>query len=236
MERILITGANRGIGLELVRQYLQRRDTQVFATCRNPQSATTLNQLVNTNRDRAHVIQLDVADQSSIEASVRAVSAQVDGLDVLINNAGINPGTDRERTFGKLEMDAILHVLHVNSVAPIMVAQAYAGLLRAGSNVRLVNVSSGAGSLERQANGCGYTYNASKAALNMMTRCLSGTLGSDNIAVIALNPGWVKTDMGGPNANLEPEVSITGIIKLVDGLTMTDNGQFFNWDGGQIPW
>ena len=236
MERILITGANRGIGLELVRQYLQRDNTHVFATCRTPQSATALNQLVNAHSDRAQVIQLDVADQASIEASVQAISAQVDGLDVLINNAGINPGTDRERTFGKLDADAMLHVLRVNSVAPIMVAQAYAGLLRAGDNVRVVNVSSGAGSLERQANGCGYTYNASKSALNMFTRCLSGTLGSDNITVITLNPGWVKTDMGGPNANLEPQESINGILKLVDGLTMADNGQFFNWDSERLPW
>ena len=236
MERILITGANRGIGLEMVCQYLQRDDAQVFATCRNPQSAVALNQLVEANGDHAQVIQLDVADQASIDASVQAVSAQVNGLDVLINNAGINPGTDRERTFGKLDAEAMLHVLHVNSVAPIMVAQAYAGLLRAGNNSRLVNVSSGAGSLERQANGCGYTYNASKSALNMFTRCLAGTFASDNITVITLNPGWVKTDMGGPNANLEPEQSISGITKLVDGLTMADNGQFFNWDGERLPW
>ena len=156
MPRILITGANRGIGLELVRQYLQRDDTQVFATCRNPQAATTLSQLVDSNNNRASVIQLDVADTSSIDASVQAVSEQVDGLDVIINNAGINPGTDRERTFGGLDAEAMLHVLHVNSVAPIMVTQAYADLLRAGNNAKVVNVSSGAGSLERQASGCGY--------------------------------------------------------------------------------
>ena len=236
MERILITGANRGIGLELVRQYLQRDDTQVFATCRNPDSAQELNQLASQYSDRAHVIQLDVADQASIDASVKTVGELAGGLDILINNAGINPKTERESMFGELEAEAIMHVLHVNSVGPVMVVQAYAGLLRTGNNVRVVNVSSGAGSLERQASGCGYAYNASKAALNMMTRCLAGSLRGDNVVVITLNPGWVQTDMGGSNARLKPEESITGIITVVDGLTMADSGTFLQWDGAQLPW
>lgn len=236
MQRILITGANRGIGLELARQYLDRDDTQVFATCRDPETADELNLLVSAHVDRAHVIQLDVADQTSIAASVEEVSKHTDGLDVLINNAGINPKTDREQTFGRLDAEAMLHVLHINSVGPVMVAQAYAELLRAGDSAKVVNVSSGAGSMARQSSGCGYTYNASKAALNMFTRCLAGTFRGDNISVITLNPGWVQTDMGGPNATLEPERSISGIIKLIDGLTMDDSGEFYQWDGATLPW
>ena len=236
MQRILITGANRGIGLELARQYLDQNDTQVFATCRDPESADELGLLVSAHVERAHVIQLDVVDQTSIAASVEEVSKHTGGLDVLINNAGINPATEREQTFGRLDADAMLHVLHINSVAPVMVAQAYAGLLRAGDNAKLVNVSSGAGSIARQNSGCGYTYNASKSALNMFTRCLAGTFRGDNIVVITLNPGWVKTDMGGPNASLEPERSISGILKLVEGLSMSDSGEFFNWDGTSLPW
>ena len=236
MERILITGSNRGIGLELVRQYINRNDTQVFATCRTPDEAKELQQLAQQHPDRLHIIALEVTDANSITASVAAVSTKTDALDLLINNAAINPSTDRERTFGKLDAEAMLHVLNVNAVAPIVVAQAYADLLRKGNNPRVVQMSSGAGSLEQQANSRSYTYQASKAALNMFSRCLANSLADDDMITIMLNPGWVVTDMGGPNANLQPEESVAGILNVVDNLTAADNNTFLQWDGATLPW
>ncbi len=236
MERILITGSNRGIGLELVRQYLKRDNTHVFATCRTPDAAAELQKLAAQYADRLQIIALEVTSADSIAASVAAVKAQTDGLDILINNAAINPETEREQTFGKLDAEAMLHVLNVNAVAPIMVAQAYADLLRNGNNPRLINVSSGAGSLERQANSRGFTYQASKAALNMFSRSLANSLSDDGVITIMLNPGWVITDMGGPNANLQPAESALGILKVVDNLTAADNNTFLQWDGATLPW
>lgn len=236
MQRILITGSNRGIGLELVEQYLKRDDTQLFATCRNPGAATDLNQLAAQNPDRVSVIQMDVNDQESIERSATVVGGQVDGLDILINNAGINPNVDGDRVFGKLDFESMLTVLRVNSVAPVLVAQAYADLLCQGDAARLINVSSGAGSLTQQANGCNYSYNASKSALNMYTRCLSGSFKADNVVVTAIHPGWVRTDMGGANASLSIPESAQGVISVIDALTMADNGAFLQWDGETLPW
>ena len=236
MQRILITGSNRGIGLGLVQEYARHDDTHIFATCRDPQSADELNQVAADSAGRVHVIALDAGSPESIAESVRQVSAQVDGLEVLINNAGINPRDDRVRSFGQLEPDAILDVLRVNSVGPVLVAQAYAGLLRSGNNARIVNVSSGAGSMARQSSGCGYTYNASKAALNMFTRCMAGTFRGDGVVVITLNPGWVRTDMGGSGANLAIEESARGSADVIAGLTLEDSGEFFQWDGQRLPW
>ena len=236
MRQILITGSNRGIGLELVRQYLQGEDIQVFATCRNPDLADELQALVSQHADRAKVVRLDVIDQELIQAAVTQVSAATDRLDIMFNNAGINPKTNKERNFGTLDAEAMLHVLRVNSVAPVMLAQAFADLLRHGSQARLINLSSGAGSITSHTRGCDYVYNASKAALNMFTGCLAGSLGASGVIVIALNPGWVRTDMGGPNARLDPPVSIRGIIQVVDGLTQEHNGRFLQWDGKELPW
>ncbi|HLV34713.1 MAG TPA: SDR family oxidoreductase [Spirillospora sp.] len=234
MQRVLITGSNRGIGLELARQYAQR-GAMVFATCRSPQSADELNALAHQH-EHMRVVQLDAGDPASIAAAADAVRAQVDGLEVLINNGAVNPRDDRVRTFGQLEPEPILDVLRINAIGPILVAQAFADLLRRGDRARVVNISSGAGSLTRQANGCGYTYNASKAALNMFSRCLAGTLKSDGIVTIMLNPGWVRTDMGGSGANLSVEQSAQGIINVTEKLTMDDNGAFLQWDGQTLPW
>ena len=236
MQRILITGSNRGIGLDLARRYLNREDTRVFATCRRPDSAGDLQQLVAQHGDRVQVIALDVSDGESISAAVEAVRAQVDGLELLINNAGINPSTEKEKSFGALDADAMLHVLNVNAIGPVMVTQAFAELLRQGSAARVVNVSSGAGSMTRQSNGCGYAYNASKAALNMYTRCLAGSLRSDKVTVITLNPGWIKTDMGGPNATLSYGDSVPKIMALIEGLSIDDSGRFYQYSGEEVPW
>ena len=234
MQRILITGGNRGIGLGLVRQYLARGEW-VFATARQPQAATELQNLRQQYPDTLSIVQLEVTDAVSITASVEAVRAQTDALDILINNAGINP--DRpQQNFGKVKAEAMLHVLNVNAVAPLMVVQAYHDLLTAGTNPCLVNVSSQMGSLTRKTSGGEYSYCTSKAALNMVTRALAGDLRGAGVITITVHPGWVQTDMGGSHATLTPQESALGMLDLIDNLSAQDNGGFFNWNSQPHPW
>lgn len=241
MKRILITGSNRGIGLELVRHYLFQDDTLIFATCRNPSSASDLQAITKQHPNRVHIVPLDVINQVSIEQSLVAVSHHVDGLDMLINNAGILPGGIDARdknisTLGLLDADAMLNVFRVNTISPVIITQTYADLLRNGNDARVINVSSDAGSINRRSKGCDYSYPSSKAALNMMSRCLAGDLRDDNIIVISVHPGFIKTDMGGVNATLTLDEAIPSLVQTIDGLTLDDSGQFFNWDGRLVDW
>ncbi len=242
MQRILITGANRGIGLDLTQRYAGRDSvTHVFATCRNPDKAAELQVVAAQHPGRVHVIALDVTDSASIETAVNAVSAQVDALDMLINNAGVLPGGVENRepnigALGALEAEAMLHVFHVNSIAPVLVTQACTGLLRRGQNARVINVSSDAGSITNREKGCDYSYPASKAALNMMTRCLAGEFRADAVIVISIHPGFIQTDMGGSRARLTLDEAMPSFVAVVDGLTMADSGRFLNWDGKEIAW
>jgi NAD(P)-dependent dehydrogenase (short-subunit alcohol dehydrogenase family) len=234
MERILITGANRGIGYEFVRQYLQRDNTRLFAACRTPDTATGLQQLAAQHPDRLTVVQMDVIDKDSIIAAEKTVAAQVDGLDLLINNAAINPSG--QQGFATISQETMLNVLNVNVVGPLLVTQVFVDLLKAGNNPRLVNISSQMGSLERRDNGGPYAYCSSKAALNMVTRSLAADLKIHDIISVMTHPGWVRTDMGGSGAPLSTEESTQGLIQLFDRLTMKDNSQFYQWDGESLPW
>lgn len=240
MRRILITGSNRGIGLALVRHYVQT-DALIFATCRRPGVADELQHIAAQHPNRVKVLQLDVIDAQSIAGCVDEVRQQTDGLDMLVNNAGILPGgvDDRDANIshlGDLEADAMLHVFRVNSISPVLVTQAFAPLLRNGTDARVINVSSDAGSITMRSKGCDYSYPASKAALNMMTRCLAGDLRADGIRVISVHPGFIKTDMGGVNATLTLDEAIPSLVQTIDGITLDDTGQFFNWDGKKVDW
>lgn len=239
MKRILITGSNRGIGLALVRQYLLQDDSLIFATCRHPASADELQALAQAHPERLQIIELDVINQASIEQSLQVVSQQVDGLDMLINNAGILPGGVDSREpnisqFGSLEATAMMQVFQVNTISPVIITQTYGDLLRRGKDARVINVSSDAGSINRRNKGCDFSYPSSKAALNMMSRCLAGNLQS--VIVISIHPGFIKTDMGGVNASLTLDEAIPRLVETMDGLTLADSGQFFNWDGRQVEW
>lgn len=235
-DRILITGANRGIGLELVRQYIGQADAQVFAACRTPRNADDLNALANANPTRLHVLALDVTDAASIDGAMAYVQTHTDGLDVLINNAGIFPEADRHARMGALKADTLRQTLETNTIGPLMVTQAAHSLLKAGSNPRVIMISSQLGSIERARSVHSYAYRTSKAAVNMLARVLSVDLQSDGITVITLHPGWVQTDMGGSNATLTPEASAQGIVQVIKGLTPSDSGTFLQWDGERLPW
>ncbi len=227
MERILITGSNRGLGLEFVRQYLARGE-QVFAACRAPQQASALQQLQTQHPDSLMLLPLEVTDQASINTAAQTVGA----LDILINNAAILNRGDR---FGQLNAAEMLPVFEINTIAPVMVAQTFVPALKAGNNPRLINISSSMGSIT-QASGGDISYSASKAALNMFTHALSDALRREDITAIALDPGWVQTDMGGPSASLTPPESIGEMLKVIDGLTAQDAGRFLRYTGATVPW
>ena len=236
--RVFITGANRGLGLELVRQYLERGD-QVFAASRQPAAAADLQRLHQQYADRLVLLPLDVTDAASIAAAVAAVAAETDALDVLINNAGVYPHAgsgDAHQRLGQLTHDDAIEALQVNAIGPLLVAQALLPLLRAGVKGRILSMSSGQGSLTWKATGDPYHYSASKAALNMYMRSLAAEIGAYGLISVLVDPGWMRTEMGGESATQEPADSARGIIRLAEQLHAEENGSFVTWQGRPVPW
>jgi len=223
-ETVLITGANRGIGLELARQYAAD-GWQVIGTARRPDAASDLRDLDVT------VMQLDVTDQNSVER----LAADLDGqsIDVLINNAGILPMVE---SISDIDFEVFNQVLAVNTVGPIRVTQALLPNLRAGEMKKIINTSSVLGSISRKTSGGFYGYSESKAALNMFTRSLAGELRSAGFICVVIHPGWVQTDMGGPSATVAVESSASGIRSVIANLTPSANGEFWTYDGQHLPW
>lgn len=238
MQRILITGANRGLGLAFTRRYLERGE-RVFAGCRRPETARQLQELQARYPQRLTVVSLDVADADSIRASHAVVRSQVAGLDVLINNAGIysSRGSDEPlERLGTLNFEDALTVLRVNAVAPSIVAQQYLDLLQAGHDAKLVSISSGYGSVSANTGGFPYYYSASKAALNMFMRSLAADTKRWGIITVLLDPGWVSTDMGGSSAPITPQQAADGMIRVIDTLTPRHHGRFFTRQGREQVW
>ena len=236
MERILITGANRGIGLELVRQYAGDSDVRVFAGCRSPDRAEELNALAKRHSGRVRVLQLDINDGASIDAAVKTIAAEVEALDLLINNAGIFPaGEHQSRSLGQLSPDDVAEVIITNAVSPLMVTQACRRLLERGNRPRVAMISSTMGSLEAAGSGA-YAYRMSKASMNMAARTLAQDSAMSDIITITTHPGWVQTDMGGSAAAITALESAAGLKKLIRGLTAADNGRFYRWDGSEHVW
>lgn len=224
----LVTGANRGIGLEFVRQ-LSERGERVIATARTPERAQALQALEQAHRGRVELVACDVAD----DASVAALGQRLDQLDVLINNAGV---FGSEAPLGALRFDEVLQTLNVNGVGALRVVQAALPALRRGTGRRIVQITSGLGSIGENASG-GYTdYRMSKAAMNMLAMNLAQELGPEGFVSIALQPGWVQTDMGGAGAPTRVEDSVAGMLKVIDELSAKDNARFFGWNGRECAW
>lgn len=232
MRRILVTGGNRGIGLELVTQYLERGD-YVLAGCRHPKGARDLHLLEYSFPDRLRLVSLDVTDCGTIDAARTQAWEYIDGIDILFNNAGIYIGKE---DITNVQAEDLLLSMHINAVGPILVAQRFRELLKNGNGSRIINMSSEAGSISKMEEFRGYSYFGSKAALNMYTRALAFDEMMCGIISIALHPGWVRTDMGGKMALLTVEESVDAIIKLVDTLAPTDNGKFLTYEGEEYPW
>ncbi|HTM19296.1 MAG TPA: SDR family oxidoreductase [Kofleriaceae bacterium] len=221
----LVTGASRGIGLEMVRQLHARGDT-VIATARKPDAAGALRELRGVR-----VLPLDVTDTASAR-HLRELLGDAP-IDVLVNNAGIG---GRGRTIAEVDIDAARNVLEVNTLGPLRVTQALLPNLRAGHAKKLAHITSLMGSIADNGSGGAYAYRASKAALNMVNKNLSLELGPDGFTCVVLNPGWVRTDMGGKQATLPVDESVRGLINVIDHLAPADNGTFINHDGRRLPW
>lgn len=230
MSTYLVTGTNRGIGLEFVKQLLARGES-VLATCRDLDKAEQLQQL-KAGSDNLSLFELDVADAESRANFPKRLEGQ--GVDVFINNAGIYG--PRAASFGKVEEQAWAEVMLVNSIAPILLTQLLMENFRKGRGKKLVYVSSKMGSIADNQGGGQYIYRSSKTALNAAVKSLAIDLADAGFAATVVHPGWVQTDMGGPNALIDTETSVSGMLKVIDGLNQQNAGSFFNYDGQTIPW
>ncbi|KAH9895562.1 NAD-P-binding protein [Cubamyces lactineus] len=232
----LITGSNRGIGLEIAKQLLASPTNIVYATCRNPSQATALVQLAESAPGRLHVIELDVTDDASVRRSVERVTSIVgdSGIDYLINNAAIMTQGGECAVPSTMDLDALSREFQVNVLGPARVYQAYLSSVAASRKKTVVNIASRLGSIGSD---CGVhytTYAISKSALNMLT--YKEHAERPDLIVIAMDPGHLKTDMGGPTATLEVSEGVKGVLDVIRKLKAEDSGKYFNFRGGVHPW
>ncbi len=227
MITILITGAGRGIGFEMARQAIDK-GWNVIGSVRSVDAQRELAQKL----PKMAVLNFDVTDHVAIEKVANAFHSPID---VLVNNAGIL-GPDRDRqTTSDMDFDGFAKVLETNVLSPLKIAQVFIPLLKQGNNPRLINISSKMGRMEFSSSDI-LAYRASKAALNKVTQGLATDLKEDGITCIAMHPGWVQSDMGGPEADITPEDSAAGILKVVSSVTLDDTGKFIDWDGMARSW
>jgi NAD(P)-dependent dehydrogenase (short-subunit alcohol dehydrogenase family) len=226
----LVTGANRGLGLEFVRQLLARGD-RVVATCRHPGKATALNPLAGEFPGRLHVLPLDVTDPKSIAELARELPLVCESLELLVNDAGVLHSGER---FGSVSAANLDDSFRTNARGPLLLVQALAPLLADGA--RVANITSELGSIAALTRFGTPSYNISKAAQNMATALLAKALAARGIIVLALHPGWVQTDMGGSGATLTPAQSVQGLLQVIDRATLQSSGQFFDWHGDALSW
>lgn len=228
MPSTLITGANRGLGFEFARQYLAD-GWQVYAACRDPASASELRRLAE---DKLRILAMDLTDP----ASIRAAATELDGqaIDLLLNNAGIiGP---RGQTIGNIDYEAWAEVLAVNTMGPMRVSEAFVEHVASSERKLIVTLTSGMGSIADNTSGGSIVYRSSKAAVNMVVRSLTIDLAPRGITCVVVNPGWVRPDMGGPNASLEPSESISALRRLIATFGPEQSGKFFNHTGREYPW
>jgi len=231
MQRVLVTGANRGIGLELTRRLLARGD-RVYAACRHPGKALALTELAAAHPGHLHVLPLELGSERSIAELAREAAALADALDLLINNAGMLVAGER---FGTLTAESLTESFATNAAGPMLVTQALAPLLEKGKKPKVVNITSELGSLSMAKRFGTPSYSISKAALNMVTRQLAAAL-APRITVFCLHPGWVRTDMGGANAPLTTEQSATAMLEVIDAATPGDSGRYLDYAGSALAW
>lgn len=228
MTTVLITGANRGVGLALARQYA-KEGAEVIACCREPERATDLKELAASLGDRVRIMPLDVADELSIGSLKRALGDRA--IDILINNAGIGSKSVDDTT-----ANGWMTMLRTNTIGPMLMSQMFRENLKRGSAKRLVAISSNFGSTSL-ARGGSYAYRASKAALNNLMHALSRDWANDGILVGIFHPGWVRTRMGGgEEAFITPEESAEGLIRRITELTLATSGAFQDYRGAPIRW
>jgi NAD(P)-dependent dehydrogenase (short-subunit alcohol dehydrogenase family) len=225
----MITSANRGLGLEFARQYAAD-GWWVFAACRDPDAAYDLDKLARTQS--VTVFPMDVTDQSSIRQA--AARLKDESIDVLLNSAGI-AGKPGQRA-GNIDYESWAQVLNVNTMGPLRVTEAFIEHVARSERKLIVTITSGLGSLTDNTSGGVIPYRSSKAAVNMAMRSAAIDLAPRGIACVLVNPGWVKTDMGGPGAPLDPSESVAALKSLIATFGLAHSGKFFNYDGREYPW
>ena len=228
MQSVLITGANRGLGLEFVKRFVNL-GWQVFACCRQPKKAKALQEIAVGKP--VHIHPLDVSKPDQIFSLARILREPT--IDVLLNNAGTY---GHRGQFAAVDYEEWSRVFAVNTMAPLRMAEVFAPNIARSKRKVIVSITSKMGSIADNTSGGSYIYRSSKAALNAVMRSLSFDLAAKGVICIVVHPGWVKTDMGGPNALISPATSAVGITNLIQGLKPQDSGKFFNYDGTQIPW
>ena len=227
MPSVLITGANRGLGLEFTRQYAAD-GWRVFAACRDPAGAKDLAAVEGDVSAET----LDVDDGPQVAALAKKLSGQP--IDVLINNAGIYGPKDLTRD--TIDYDAWGQVFRTNAMSPLAVSAAFAANVAQGGQKKIITLSSIMGSIAENDSSGDFIYRSSKAAVNAVMKSLAGDLKSEGITVTVVHPGWVLTDMGGPEAAIDATESVTGMRAVIAGLKESDSGRFLNYDGTEIPW
>ena len=230
MSVILLTGANRGLGLELARQYA-KDNWRVIACCRDPENARELNELA-TVMPQLTLHQLDVQNPRHLKSLADKFKGQP--IDILLNNAGIYGQVDA--TFGNTNIDRWLNTFHINTIAPMKIMEAFVDNVAASELRIIASMSSKMGSIADNGSGGSYVYRSSKAALNMVMASAAIDLQPRGITSVILHPGWVRTDMGGPQGELSVTESVAALRHTLAGITSKDNGSFFEIDGSIIPW
>src|SRR6516225_4148936 len=231
MATILITGANRGLGLEFTRQYLSE-GYAVIAAARNTGAAHRLRQLERDSKGSLALVEADVADSASVRRG--AAQAPDIAIDILINCAALYGG-DRQ-TIGSIDYHDWMRVLDVNVLGPLRVCEAYLDRVARSDRRLIVTLTSGMGSLADNTSGGSIAYRTSKAAVNMAMRTAAAELAPRGVICVVVNPGWVRTRMGGAGAPLPVADSVAAMRALFDRLRPSDSGKFFNYDGSEHPW
>lgn len=232
MGHVLVTGAARGLGLEMTRQLLEAGDTVV--ACPHRAGPGALDALAGSHPDRLHVIPMDVADGISVREAAHRVSSRFGALDVLINNAGILP--KGEPSVDAVDFENGDRAFRINAMGPLRVTAALLPVLQKGAGKRIVNVTSLMGSIGDNGSGGSYSYRMSKAALNIATKNLAIELADEGFVVLAMHPGWVRTRMGGDGAPLEIEPAVRDLLATALRAGSDESGGFFGPGGKRLPW
>jgi len=228
MSTVLITGANRGLGYEFVKQYSEN-GFEVLACCRNKNNAKELEELAE-NSNKIKVYELDVGNVKAIKSLSQRLKNEK--VDVLINNAGIY----RSSTVGNINYDEWIESFKVNAIAPYQMVENFLNQIMNSDLKKVVSITSKMGSIDDNTSGGSYIYRSSKTALNSMMRCLTHDLKNQGVATLTLHPGWVRTDMGGPGGWIDSFESVQGMIKQIDKLTIDDSGNYLDYAGKSINW
>ena len=244
MEKIaLVTGAYKGLGLEFCKQ-LVNAGYKVILTAREIQKAQAAAETLNVRQQSAIPKALEVTDEIQIKNLASWVKESYGRLDLLVNNAGVNPKdyADKSRMSKAFHLDNLdakemLDVIHINSIAPLLVVKHFRSLLQKSERPIVLNISSWLGSVTNLTFGGHYGYVGSKNLLNVLNKSMANELRQDNIICVNVNPGWVQTDMGGQKAQFTTEQAVSNILtNVVSKLSMSDTGKFLNYDGNEHPW